>query len=355
MENYESEKNISEQGPIEQVPLVSVIIPVYNKEETIERTLRSIAGQTLPAERKDVFAEIIFVDDGSTDGTSALLQSFLEKRKRTEDRRMVFRYIYQENAGVSEARNHGLREAKGKYIAFMDGDDWAEPDWLLAVTEAAERHDADLVICGTLRHKDHNKFKAVESRRERILPPAAVVRDILRSDRLECRVTNKLVRAERIRGKVRFDPAYTIGEDLKFCAEIMPYCEKCVQIAGMFYHYDEISGGAMNSIKTESFRPQWFSEWNAVRSVAGVFRIMRENEKVSRRMEKRFIREYRIKQMIVALKMINHLSKDRQRWQSARKKLIAFVKAHKRYLVHMKLLGWKRELRALCNIYLRKS
>lgn len=87
-----------------------MVIPVWNAASTIAEAVRSAASQKYPPE------EIIVVDDGSTDGTSAVVN------KLTGDYRNV-RYIRQENAGPSSARNRGIREAKGEYIAFCDADD----------------------------------------------------------------------------------------------------------------------------------------------------------------------------------------------------------------------------------------
>ncbi|MBP7847170.1 MAG: glycosyltransferase [Burkholderiales bacterium] len=86
---------------------ISVIIPVYNGEKYIVEALDSVFNQTYPA------SEIIVVDDGSTDGTAELLKAYADK----------IHYVYQENAGVSSARNTGIKLASGDYIAFLDHDD----------------------------------------------------------------------------------------------------------------------------------------------------------------------------------------------------------------------------------------
>jgi glycosyltransferase involved in cell wall biosynthesis len=95
-------------------PKVSVIIPTYNRAQFIARALKSVFDQTF----QDF--EIIVVDDGSTDQTRGVLAFF-------EDR---IRYVYQENSGVSIARNRGIQEARAEYIAFLDSDDYWSPDKL---------------------------------------------------------------------------------------------------------------------------------------------------------------------------------------------------------------------------------
>ena len=91
--------------------MVSVIIPTYNRAAYIVEALESVFAQTYGD------CEIIVVDDGSTDDTKAVLQSHMAR----------IRYIYQENAGVSVARNTGISAATGEWIAFLDSDDQWRP------------------------------------------------------------------------------------------------------------------------------------------------------------------------------------------------------------------------------------
>ena len=97
-------------------PRVSVIIPVYNCERYISEAIESILVQTYES------YEIIVIDDGSTDNTPLALQPYIE----------TIHYVYQENQGVSAARNHGIDLAQGELIAFLDADDFFLPDKLTA-------------------------------------------------------------------------------------------------------------------------------------------------------------------------------------------------------------------------------
>lgn len=114
-------------------PLVSVVMPVYNDEATVGRAIDSILAQTF----RDF--EFIIIDDGSTDGTSAVLASYNDPRLR------VFR---QENAGISVSANRGLARARGKYIARIDGDDRALPTRLATQVAYMEEHP-DCVLVGS--------------------------------------------------------------------------------------------------------------------------------------------------------------------------------------------------------------
>lgn len=97
-------------------PLISIIIPLYNKADTIERTLRSVAKQTYRN------FEVVVVDDGSEDGGSEIVSRFTSID--------AIRLVKQENAGVSAARNFGAQLANGKYVVFLDADDEYHPDFL---------------------------------------------------------------------------------------------------------------------------------------------------------------------------------------------------------------------------------
>ena len=105
-------------------PLFSVIVPVYNKKQY----LGSLSASLLKQSFRDF--EVIFVDDGSTDGSAEVLDTWVETR---------FRVITQANAGVSAARNTGVRAARGTYIAFLDADDWYEPEFLAEIHALANR------------------------------------------------------------------------------------------------------------------------------------------------------------------------------------------------------------------------
>lgn len=113
---------------------VSVVIPVYNIERHLRQCLDSVTGQTL----QDL--EIICVDDGSTDGSAAILAEYASRDSR-------FQVITQPNGGPGVARNTGMAQAAGEYLIFLDSDDWFEPDFLESMVGKAEETGADVTIC----------------------------------------------------------------------------------------------------------------------------------------------------------------------------------------------------------------
>ena len=114
-------------------PAISVIVPIYNVEPYLSECLDSLCGQTL----RNI--EIIGVDDGSTDGSGALLDEYAAK-----DKRIIA--VHQKNAGVSAARNAGMRLARGEYLAFVDGDDWMERTAYEDILQKLQGRRPDIVI-----------------------------------------------------------------------------------------------------------------------------------------------------------------------------------------------------------------
>ena len=117
------------------MPEVSLVVPVYNVAPYLIPCLESVSAQ-----RFGDF-EALLVDDGSTDDSPAILRRFAERDGR-------FRVIRRENGGLSAARNTGVAAARGKYLAFLDGDDRLRPDFLARLVEKAEGDGLDLVLCG---------------------------------------------------------------------------------------------------------------------------------------------------------------------------------------------------------------
>ena len=105
--------------------MISVVIPLYNKEALVGQTLKSVLAQSY----RDF--EVVVVDDGSRDGSAAVVESFADPR---------IRLIRQENAGVSAARNRGIAEARGEFIALLDGDDIWRPDYLKIQFELTQKY-----------------------------------------------------------------------------------------------------------------------------------------------------------------------------------------------------------------------
>lgn len=132
---------------MERKPLISIIVPVYNVEAFLSQCLDSLVKQTYSN------IEIICVNDGSTDMSLRILREYAQK----DDRIII---IEQKNQGLSSARNMGMAYVHGKYLMFVDSDDWIEKDTCKCAVEAADRYDSDLVLWSyTSEFATHSKDK----------------------------------------------------------------------------------------------------------------------------------------------------------------------------------------------------
>ena len=112
---------------------ISVILPIYNVKKYVRQCLNSVLKQTLEE------IEIICIDDGSTDGSTEILKEYEKKDSR-------IRAFYRKNQGAGAARNYGIQQARGKYLSFLDSDDFFESDMLELAYEKAEKYNTDIVL-----------------------------------------------------------------------------------------------------------------------------------------------------------------------------------------------------------------
>lgn len=153
------------------MPLVSVIVPVYKAEKFLRKCTDSILNQTMSD------FELILVEDGSPDASGALCDTIA-----AEDPRV--RVIHKTNGGVSTARNIGMEQACGKYIAFADSDDWFAPDMLRLLVKAVEENGADSAGCA-----HYNVLESGESWAEKPAMPAGVYEH----DAIVCGIVDPLI------------------------------------------------------------------------------------------------------------------------------------------------------------------
>ena len=190
-------------------PSVTIIVPVYNAEATLRRCVESVLSQ----EYADF--ELLLADDGSGDASGAICDEFAAADSRV-------RVIHKENSGVSDTRNLCLNRARGRYLQFLDADDWITPDATRLLVRAMEDHRCDLVISDFYRvvgervsHKGDIDETQVLTREEyaahMMENPADFYYGVL---------WNKLYRREIVEAhRLRMDPAISWCEDFMFNLE----------------------------------------------------------------------------------------------------------------------------------------
>ena len=215
-------------------PLVSVVVPVYNTEEVyLRQCIDSLKVQTL----KEI--EIILVDDGSTNSCGAVCDEYAEK-----DLRIVS--LHQDNKGASAARNLGIQRASGKYITFVDSDDWCDDSVLQIVADVAEKQDAEITLFGgTINRISRNgKETACEihldsekvSRKECLLEACCFPRN--HKDDFVLATYSKLYKRDfLLKNEVKFPLKVIFGEDRVFALSAFGYCRCFAYCDNCGYHY----------------------------------------------------------------------------------------------------------------------
>lgn len=214
------------------MPAVSVIVPVYNTAAYLEKCIESLLAQTLAD------LELIFVDDGSTDKSPEILESF---RKRAPER---IRVITQSNGGQGKARNVGLAAAVGAYIGFVDSDDTVDRRMYAAMYGKAVSEDLDLVEC-RFRYLTEDGREKTPYGQPALGEGRALFRHPLVSP------WNKLIRRDLlVQNDIRFPEGY-IYEDTSFYLKLLPYVRRSGSLIGTYVSHLDRGDSTMNDSKSQ--------------------------------------------------------------------------------------------------------
>lgn len=229
------------------MPKISIIVPVYNCEKYISNCINSILEQSF----KDF--ELILVDDGSSDRSFEICESFAKKDNRV-------RAIHQPNSGVSRARNRGLDEAKGEYIGFVDGDDCVDKEMYKRLYKNLADNNADISICGIVNYflkKNGITEKVRQSQVDGfwIFSGEQALKEALQSRLYSVNPVNKLFKKELF-DKLRY-PEGKISEDAFLIPVVISKAGKVVYDSKPMYYYLRRE----NSITTSNFSDR---DWDVV-------------------------------------------------------------------------------------------
>lgn len=239
---------------------VSVIIPIYNVEKFLPQCIESVINQSY----KNI--EIICVNDGSPDGSKALLEKY-----KQQDSRIII--VDQKNQGLSGARNSGMAVAEGEYTIFLDGDDWLDTDTCQCAVSLAKEENAELVLWSYVREfpdksipKDvFNKDKIIFEGESMLALHRRIAgltgEELSVPENADSAVTawGKMFKTELLKeNNCLFTDTKIIGtEDALFNLEAFCYVKKAVFVNKYFNHYRKDNDTSL----TRKYKPQLYSQW----------------------------------------------------------------------------------------------
>ncbi len=215
--------------------LVSIIVPIYKVEKYLNRCIESIVNQTY----KDI--EIILVDDGSPDSCPEICDRWAEEDSRIQ-------VIHKRNGGISDARNAGMKAAKGDYIAILDSDDYIEPVFIEYLYNALIETGADMAECRyQICSEDSQQWN---QRNITVTPVVQTGKEALRlfiekKTFSNHRVWDKLYRRELLEGEM-FAVGY-MSQDILFSCSLFMKCKSIAVIDNVLYHWRTREGSASST------------------------------------------------------------------------------------------------------------
>ena len=255
---------------MERNPLISVIVPVYNVENLLERCVDSILAQTYEN------LEVLLVDDGSKDSSGHICDAYGKKDSRV-------RVLHKENGGQSSARNMALDLAKGEYIAFVDSDDWIVADAYAAMLQQAQKHEVKLVCAG--RYDVESETMAVTPglcpARKEVLSAEEMLGRLFVWDNCDSAPWDKLYHRS-VFDHIRF-PALSGSEDVSVVYRLIEAAGQVAMLDKPVYYYFHRAGstttGKLSPVNfrfheyTETIYPYIRDRYPAIAPKARYFRV----------------------------------------------------------------------------------
>ena len=214
--------------------LVSVIIPLYKVEAYLSKCIESMLNQTYP------YLELLLVDDGSPDSCGLICDEYSQQDNR-------IKVLHQSNGGVVKARNEALKMASGKYLAFIDSDDWLDSRAIEHLVKQAEKDNADIVWFSYIEEDEQGKELA------RVIQPInepMVMLHKLLSDEVKGFLWNKLIKRDFFMNcHIQTDEKCTVMEDKYMLVQLLSNNPKLASVPVCFYHYVSRSDSATGSLQ----------------------------------------------------------------------------------------------------------
>ena len=214
-------------------PLISVIVPIYNVEDYLNRCVDSIINQTY----KNL--EIILVDDGSPDNCPKMCDDYAKKDSR-------IKVVHKENGGLSDARNAGMKVATGGYVSFIDSDDYVSLDFYEILLQTMIDNDSDIVECSVVKFYENEKFDEYsDDLKVTNYETVDALDGLISENPFKQHVWNKLYKSS-----VALDIPYAVGklnEDEFWTYQVFGKAKKVTRINKTMYYYFQRNGSIMGN------------------------------------------------------------------------------------------------------------
>ena len=271
-------------------PKISVIVPVYNTERYLRRCLDSLLYQDI-----DEKYEIIVVNDGSTDGSLEIAETYAEFFGNIK--------VYsRENGGLSAARNTGLEYSRGKYIAFVDSDDYVDIKYLSEMYDASESFGADIVCCNFRCVDEKGRSAGIDGilkHRSGVFDSKKMLSSLLLDVTIRNFAWNKLYRRELF---TKYDIRFPVGklyEDMRTMPRLFKHSNKIAVVSGVLYNYVQRSGSITGNMTADKVF-KYIGAYGSVRKLLEEENIYSE-----------YAREYKLQGIKVGFTVIPMLIADK--------------------------------------------
>lgn len=309
------------------IPLVSIIMPIYNAEEYLSEAIDSLICQDFEN------WELIAIDDGSVDKSGVILDSFAKK-----DSRII--PIHQPNKGVSYSRQLGVNKAQGKYCIHVDADDWVEKDYLKSLVLKAEQTGSDLVWCDAFVNNE-GKWQMTCGEN-----PDLMIRDILLQKHWGT-LWNRLIKREICQNPDVAFPQCAMWEDMSFVIQCLLLANNIAYVNKPLYHYRQISTSLTHQ---NSSKIMCYEYEKAVNSITRAL--------YSKKLAEKYSYELNSLKLFVVRDYIDDLRiRDYEKFLNTYPEAIAHINEYPEYPKRIKRCYWllKKRCTYLVHIYWRLS
>ena len=222
---------------------ISIILPTYNSDDVLENAIKSVIEQTYKN------WELVIIENGKKGQAEQIAQSF-------NDKRII--YMYQEQPNVSNARNVGLENVTGKYVAFIDSDDRYEKDFLQKMVQYLEQNNLQLVTCGYRKLSDKSKMLIKDNTSIFKTTNIKEYLEITKENYLYNELWNKVYISSIIKeNNIKFDSNYELGEDFIFNLDYTKFIEKAGYINEPLYVYTDDEYGLKLKYRPNKFEIEY--------------------------------------------------------------------------------------------------